>query len=283
MPASAPIFLYTKVLAVPPLHHLRDAAIKRILPVTAPVGDAVLEINPEDAVISGSLAFGVYEPFETKIFRKTVKPGMTVVDIGANIGYYAVMAGMGTGPTGKVIAYEPDPTNMSFLQKNFKRNGINHAVTVQKAVSDRAGTATFYLTGNNKGTHSLVNNRGVAHSLTVETDTLDRSLRELGINKVDILKIDIEGAEPLALLGMTGTLTANPDLIIFTEFYPRAIRRLGNEPIDFLNKLHDLGFSIRIIDEDKKILVDLPSESFSKFISAFPCGERVKNLYLQRN
>src|SRR3972149_11028892 len=79
MPASAPLFIYTKVLAVPPFCYIRDSIIKSILPPEVTIGDAVLEINPADAVISAALTFGVYEPYETYLFKKTIQPGMTVV------------------------------------------------------------------------------------------------------------------------------------------------------------------------------------------------------------
>ena len=282
MPASAPIFIYTKVLAIPPLSYARDTLIKSILPHEVTVGTAVLEINPADAVISAALTFGVYEPYETKLLKNTIQSGMTVVDIGANIGYYAVIAGLRAGPTGRIVAYEPDPTNMSFLRKNLERNGLTNAVAVQKALSDRQGTALFYLTKHNKGTHSLANNRDVKETIEVETDTLDFSLSALDIRKVDVLKIDIEGAEPLAFEGMRETLTRNKDIIVFTEFYPKAMRRLGKDPVAFLKTFDSFGFSIKNIDEDRRRLTIIEPSDFVSFVKAVPLGERVKNLFLQR-
>lgn len=282
MPASAPLLIYTKVLAIPPLSYIRDATIKRILPHEVVVGDAILEINPADAVISAALTFGVYEPYETQLFRNAIQPGMTIVDIGANIGYYAVLAGLRAGPTGTIVAYEPDPTNLSFLEKNLERNGLTNAVAVQKAVSNQAGIATFYLTEHNKGTHSLANNRDVRETIEVETDTLDLSLRALGIEKVNVLKIDIEGAEPLAVQGMGETLARNPNIIIFTEFYPKAMRRLGKDPVVFLEMLATFGFQIQDIDENKRCLTEVRPEDFASFVDAVPPGERVRNLYVQR-
>lgn len=282
LPASTTLFIYTKVLSVPPLNYIRDMLIKKILPPKVRIGDAVLAINPKDAVISGALAFGCYELFETDLFKHTIKPGMTVVDIGANIGYYTTLAGLCAGPTGKVIAYEPDVDNFSFLNKNIALNNLSNTRTLQTALSDKHGTATLYLTENNKGTHSFANNRNGKKAVTVQTETLDDSLWNINAGKIDVLKIDIEGAECLALAGMKKTLAKNRDLIIFTEFYPKAIRRLGKDPLDMLKTLTDAGFSLQIIDEDAKKLIPLTVNEFETFLDRFPRGERVQNIYASR-
>lgn len=262
---------------------LRDFLIKKILPKTVRINNGILEINPDDAVISGALTFGTYEISETEIFKSCLKPGMTVVDVGANIGYYTVMAALAIGNNGHVIAYEPAPENFSFLKSNISLNKLSNVIAVQKALSDHSGIETLYLTENNKGTHSFANNRKVKKSITVPTDTLDNSLEKMGTEHVDIIKMDVEGAEPMVISGMDKTLSQNPDVIIFMEFYPLAITRLGHKPIDLLDKLSRRGFHIWIIDENKKSPVRLGAADFDPFIKKFPRGERIVNMCISRN
>lgn len=282
MPATAPGFIYTKILSIPPLDTVRDYLIKRLLPKEVVVGETHLFLNPKDAAVSGALAFGVYEPYEVAFFTETIKPGMNIVDIGANIGYYTVMAAMKTGQSGHVISYEPESENYSFLKRNVDANNLSNVRAVKMAIGDKVGTAKLYLTKNNKGTHSFANNRNDSENETVNVDSLDHLLSAIGVEKVDVLKIDIEGYEPFAFDGMKETLAKNSDIIIFSEIYPKAIRRTGRDPLDLLKLFNEYGFVISVIDENKKRMVRLDPSRFQDFIDSFPKGEAIKNLYLKR-
>src|SRR3989344_1330123 len=101
-----------------------------------------------------------------------------------------------------------------------------------------------------------------------------------GSPKIDIIKMDIEGAEVLALAGMKKTIARNPKIIIFTEFYPKAIERLGHSPMAFLKELITLGFSLSVINEDKSSLTNI--ENLEKFVSDFPGGEAFRNILATR-
>ena len=101
------------------------------------------------------MALDRYEPETTGLLQRVIEPGMVVVDVGAHVGYYALLAAKRVGPQGKVYAFEPDPTNYALLLKNIELNGYRNILTTGEAVSDRVGTATLYLAGLDTGRHSL--------------------------------------------------------------------------------------------------------------------------------
>ncbi len=97
-------------------------------------------VNPMDVgIVPHLLADGVYEPRTTEVFKCLLKPGMVVVDIGANFGYYALIAAQFVGSTGKIYACEPEPNNFRLLLNNIKINGFSNVAPLQIALSNRKG------------------------------------------------------------------------------------------------------------------------------------------------
>ncbi len=275
--SSLPNRLYNQWLSFPPVQASVNYFAKLLIPATIKIAEGELMLNRQDVGVSFAMAFGLFEKTEVAIFQKTLKPAMNVLDIGANIGYYTVIAGKLIGPTGKVFAFEPEKTNATILKKNLAINKLSNVVVEEQAVSDTVGERTFFLAENNKGAHAFVNNRNTNEKIIVKTDTVDHALSKYGSPKIDIIKMDIEGAEVLALEGMLQTIACNPELIIFTEFYPKALNRLEKSPLEFLNRLKELGFNLFEINEDVRQLV--PLTDFNKFISEFPDYECAKNIY----
>lgn len=283
IPLGASTTIYKTLLRPAPLRNLANKIICSGIPKSMDIPEGTIILNKADAGVSGMLALGAYEPYETNFFRSCLKPGMTVIDIGANIGLYTIIAASKVTPSGKVIAYEPEPHNFLLLKENIKINNFKNVTAIEEGISDTTTVQSFFLTPENKGTHSLIDNRETNDSITIKTTTLDESLKKQNISHVDLIKIDIEGIEIIALPQMKNAILANPNLILITEIYPQAIRRLGRQPIEYLEKLCELGFSLSIIEEDKKSLVSLPPSNFESFIKAFPKGEVVKNLYAVRS
>ena len=110
--------VYTVLLKPPPLRRAANAAIKLLLPQTVTVGDALIWINPNDPVISGALTFRVYEPGEIAFFRAHFGGGMTLIDVGANVGLYTGIALSNSDFHGTVLALEPDEESQSLLAKD---------------------------------------------------------------------------------------------------------------------------------------------------------------------
>ena len=139
---SAAEFVYTVLLKPRPLRRVANAAIRALLPRNVRVGAATVWLNPEDPVISGALAFGVYERGEIAFFRSRFRAGMTLLDVGANVGLYSALALSTPGFHGRVLALEPHAESRRYLEKTI---GINApapgiAQIVGLAASDRAGT-----------------------------------------------------------------------------------------------------------------------------------------------
>jgi len=185
-----------------------------------------------------------YEKYETALFKRLVDKGMVVVDIGANIGYYTLLAAHLVGEEGKVFAFEPDPYNYSLLCRNIKVNGYRNVIPVQKAVSNEFGETKLFLDRSNLGGHSLSEaNVDLRDTITVEATSLDEYFKN-GDCKVDVIKIDVQGLEMKVLEGMTNLINRNDNLKIITEFWPMGIRNSGSSPMVFLNRLIECGFKL---------------------------------------
>ncbi len=205
---------------------------------------------------------GVYEPATVKHFWEAVKPGSVVLDIGAHIGYYTVMAAKRVGSRGKVYAFEPSKENLVLLNKNIKINKFKNVISVNKAVSDSTKKVKFYINPISTGMNSLVNigYKG-ERSITVDAISLDDFFGKK-LPKVSVIKMDIEGGEFSALKGMRNLLKKSTKLSLFTEFSPFSIKKANQSPEGFLSFLRDLGFKLYSIDEATKQLLQIRIKEF---------------------
>ncbi len=186
-----------------------------------------------------------YEPGTTRIFGKLVRRGMTVIDIGSHVGYYTTLAASLVGAEGKVFAFEPDPAVYRLLCKNIEVNRLRNVVPVQKAVARKISTRKMYLKP--EGRTSRLYHSEDTGTIEVEAVCLDQHLGTS--SKVDFIKMDIEGAEYEALLGMESTIKYNENLILVTEFCPFLLERAGFSATGYLGRLSDLGFALYMINE----------------------------------
>ncbi len=280
LPANAPSRIYNTAINVPIARDILGAAVRSMIPEKIEAHGCTLFLDRQDIAVSGSLALSGFESFETSVFAQALEPGMTVLDIGAHIGYYALLAATKVGPNGRVIAYEPEPSNFALLSKNISVNNLKNVTPVNAAAADKAGTREFFIEKYNKGHHSFGKTGTAARSIKVRTEIPDDTLKAKGIQKIDVIKIDIEGAEPIALRGLANTIAENPDILIFTEFYPRSMTRLGESPDAFLKGFTAHGFRIWVIDETHKKL--RPIKDVGAFMKDFPRGETFVNLLISR-
>lgn len=278
LPSGAPDYIYRVLLRPRPLRALSNYFLVVLLPSSLQLPEGTLFLNAKDPVISGALALGVYEPYETELFRRALTPGMTVVDIGANIGYHTLTAAGRVGSEGRVIAFEPEPENYALLSRTIAENGSTQVTLSSSAIADKTGTFTLHLFDSNKGRHSLVplaeGSKELAGTIEVPVETLDEALRSRAIQRVDVIKMDIEGAEALALKGMRETLS-QPRLILFMEYSPVAAERAGTSAVQLLADLGNCGFTLYEIGEAKRTLV--PINDFAAFSRRFS-GEQYANL-----
>jgi FkbM family methyltransferase len=202
----------------------------------------------------------IHEEETTALFKKIVKPGDVVLDLGANIGYFTILAARLVGPKGKVFSFEPEPTNFHYLTKNIEVNNYTNAFAYQKAVADKAGTTQLYVCSYDSGHHTIHQYEGIdayrrgrqsnMRSVPIDTIAIDNFLQDK-TDRVDIIKMDVEGAEALALNGMKGTLQRNPHIKIFLEYFPLLMKKMGSSPETYAQSLlNDFGFSVYAIGHD---------------------------------
>ncbi len=192
-----------------------------------------------------ALLAGVHEPKTTTWFDP--KPGEVVVDIGAHIGRYTLIAAKHRS---RVISIEPDPSNFAMLKSNIRLNRFWNVVPLQMAVSDSSGKRPFFLAGGgDTGTSSLepdwfwTLDEGVRRKVEVECETLDRLVARLDLERIDWLKIDVEGHEIPVLEGAKQALGRTKRLILeVTE---------GNEPV-CRDLVRQAGFGTVSIDVREK-------------------------------
>jgi len=210
-------------------------------------------VNMADKGLTPALVtMGVYEPTETKLFKKIVKEGMVVLDLGANIGYYTLIAARIVGGKGKVYAFEPESDNYKLLLKNIEVNGFNNVIPIQKAATNNNGKIDFFKNNVNFGSHSICNLENTEKT-TVDTVKIDDFLNE----KVDVIKMDIEGGEFLALEGMKKVIEKSKEVTLFTEFNPTLIKNTNKDPNEFIAILKRAGFEIFFINTETEELEGL--------------------------
>lgn len=193
-----------------------------------------------------SVYLGGVEPEQTAAFVAAIRAAAVFFDIGANVGYYTILASRLAGPTGCVVAFEPVPRNLEFLRLHREMNDAANVTIMPVALSDRAGKAKFSLGPNNAMGHI-----GEGGELTVDTMTLDDAVIELGVGP-DILKIDVEGSERDLLEGAKNTLRRYRPMI-FLSTHSDELRSWC------LEQLRELGYEVEPL-----IVGDDPHEFIAK-------------------
>ena len=210
-----------------------------------------LRVKAHDEGVSRQLLVnGIYEVAESHFFMNWLQPGMTVVDVGANFGYFTVLAARAEGPGGVIHAFEPEPQNFALLQTNVAATGYSDRVqTHRMALGDAPGELLLFTDSANLGNHSLFkeNVPDSAGALNVEVIALDAWLDRLP--KVDLIKIDVQGFEARALRGAIRLLERDRPRILM-EVWPEGLRRAGEAPSLFLEGLVERGYQLRPLGDD---------------------------------
>ena len=214
--------------------------------------------------------YGTYEELEAKIMEEKIKVGSIVVDVGANIGLHTLNMARIVGNTGRVFAFEPDPSNFEILGENVKINNYQNIILEEKAVGDKHGRVTLYQ-ADNPGNHRLFpQTKQTKGEVEVELTSLDKYFIDSNLaEKINFIKIDVEGLEFSVLNGMKNILKNNKKIKILFEFVPENIMEVGFAPIGVLNLLTSIGFKLYCIDERaKKLLRVSKNEEILKLCSS---------------
>lgn len=192
--------------------------------------------------IQRSIYLGVFEPWESAAVRRHLKPGMTFVDVGANVGYYTLMASALVGDAGCVLAFEPSPYAFARLAEAVGRNGLSNVLPLQVGLDKSEGVRRLFMP-DEPGNHtpSMVE-RGEGRPVEVPVRRLDDCLAERRVERVDLLKLDVEGFEPNVVEGATAYVRAGRVGALLCEFNSYWLERNGTSAEEFYGRLTGLGF-----------------------------------------
>jgi FkbM family methyltransferase len=209
--------------------------------------------------ISREVCFtGHYEPQVTALVRAILKPGMNFVDVGANWGYFTLLAANLVGPGGRVLGLEPDPRLFKILQENVRRSELDQVTVLPLAAADKAGVLT--LAGYDEREENFGLSRIIAKSsdsqltFQVSADTLDHVFAEHEMTAIDLLKMDIEGAEVFAFAGLIDSLAARRVKRLLLELHPRQLAEHGSHASAIIKQLHEAGYRAWTIDHSPAAL-----------------------------
>ncbi|WP_329066372.1 FkbM family methyltransferase [Streptomyces sp. NBC_01429] len=215
--------------------------------------DARFAVDTEDLIQRYLYMFGVWEPHMTRWLQGRLRPGDTFVDVGANIGYYSVLAAGLVGAEGRVVAIEASPAFHQRLLQHTQLNGCDNVRAVNGAVSDSRKTLTFVLASSaNMGANSIVPYDGPAESsFEIEALPLPELLTVEEITSARVIKIDVEGAEGPVVRGMVPLLDKlRPDAEITVEVTPDRMALLGDSAEELLRTMRDHGFHVYRLAND---------------------------------
>lgn len=262
---------------------LRRNRLGALLRITRDLGDCCfaklhrypLKARADGCVLHGQfrhrsflhhISEGNYEPMTVELFKQHLRPGMTVIDGGAHIGFFSLLAAQRVGPQGRVWSFEPDPYNFRCLLFNVEINRCWNVEPVQKLLSDTVGSVSFFQSsgtissslGDRSEQHDALNGASVK-KVVAQSTTLDA---ELDGARADLIKLDIEGAEPLALRGMVQLLQRQHRTVLFAEINPSALKSVNATPAALIRTLKELAFEIYFIDEAKRCLLPVTHDGF---------------------
>ncbi len=238
-----------------------------------------LHVHAHDEGIARQiLVKGIYEAAESRFFETWLRPGMGVLDVGANFGYFTVLAARAVGEKGAVHAFEPEPGNFALLEKNLKTNGyVDRAHAHNVALGDAPGAALLFTDPANLGNPSLAKDNvpDAAGSVRVAIVTLDSMLDRLP--KIDLLKMDVQGFEACVLAGARGLLERDrPTLLL--EIWPKGLRRAGDDPVAFLEGLVALGYAMHALGDDGKAAATIAVHELVDACDRRADGEEFQNV-----
>jgi FkbM family methyltransferase len=258
---------------------------------TIPVGDFQVKVHSATEIIGKKLILeGGFETQEIAFLSSFVKPGDLVLDVGANIGLYSLHLSRAVGPEGRVFAFEPDPANLQLLKENIAINHCDNVTVFPVALGAEDTRQKLFTCDENKGFQSFadlvdsgtsievavqradalleeaLSGQGSGHdsghgSSSVSGSELDNSVASAGSempsadDAIAIMKLDVEGAEPLVWQGMGDY---KPQRLLF-EFVPWQLRAVGNEPLAFLQTLVTEGYALFRMVGDRPVAT-LPEE-----------------------
>lgn len=226
------------------LYSLYQNLLSHLKPRVVTTEGSKMLLDQQDSLLLS--IYSNFEPGETEIVKKFVKKGMTVVDAGANIGYFTLLMARLVGKSGRVHAFEPEHENIELLKKNVALNKRGNVIVNDMALSNITGTLNFYLSASNPQDHRIIKDKHEKRkTYKVQSTTLDEYFNN---KNIDFIKMDIQGAELLALEGGVKIISKYKPLLII-EYWPYGIVQLGRKPQELFAILEKMKYKVMLINQ----------------------------------
>lgn len=212
-----------------------------------------LWLNTSGYIDKQIITKGVFEPLSTKIMERFVKPGDVVIDVGANIGYYTVLFSKRVGASGTVIAFEPTRHFGDVLKKNVEANQLNNVEIIDFGLSNKAQDLEIDIGPSSATLHSPEGFDKVIDNEKISLTTLDTFVRERALDKIDFIKVDIDGHEPLFFEGAWEALEKYAPIVIFEVSHLHYLEA-GVAAWDFYDLVRSKGFKFYYEEDFTEII-----------------------------
>ena len=247
--------------------------------------------GPQDKHVSQKIRDeGIWEPYETSLIQSRLQVGSVFVDVGANIGYFSILAASLVGDSGRVFAFEPDPANFELLTRSTEYNKLSpriHAVKAGLSCDNRAGN--LYLCEDNLGDHQIYPGKGQRESLDIRllqgAQYLSEQLLQASLTKIDMIKIDTQGSEFQVVKGLMPLLLELPSApIVLIELTPFSLRQAGSSGRELIELLAGLNQGFWIVDHIEHQLVASTAQELAQWcdnVDACEGDEGFMNILLE--
>ncbi|MEH6586417.1 MAG: FkbM family methyltransferase [Halioglobus sp.] len=225
---------------------------------------------------------GIWEPYESSLVLELLQPGHVFVDVGANIGYFSLLAATRVGDAGAVFAFEPDPANFELFMASTRHNNLSNVIRAEQAgLAAKAGQAMLHLSEDNLGDHQIFATDASRKTKPIKLLQGSQYLGSL-IGRMDLLKVDTQGSEYGVIQGLMPllqSLAAPPRIII--ELTPLSLRQCGSSGRALISLLAELGQPMWIIDHIEHRTVRSSTVELSDWcdnVDAVPADEGFMNI-----
>ena len=219
----------------------------------------------DHAVLTGLIEGGEFEPGLRRLLERVLEPGMVFLDVGAHLGLHTLAAARRVGKSGHVFSFEPTPSTHELLCRTLRLNGLDDRVTSRCAAAGREKAIRPLYVSTISGHNSLYPLPGVETTVAVEVVQLDNELPPG--QRIDVAKIDVEGAEIDVLCGMSRIIAENPGILIVAEYGPSHLVRTEIKPEDWLTTFSSHGLQGYIIEEPSGNCVPIEQVDLSDVFS----------------
>ena len=221
--------------------------------------DLKARVWPGDVIGRSLYVEGFFERQEVQFIKRELQPGMVFFDIGANMGFYSLIAAKRVGDSGKVHSFEPNPRMFEELKYNIDLNGFTNVKLNCLALADKTRVARLSRYERGKEVYCSLSNRSFPGANIigyddVQVETLYNYVKKIGINRIDLIKMDVEGAELMVLQGAQSLLESGIPRIIIFELAKINVTGFGYHCEEVLDLLRGFGYAIYQFDIDGSLI-----------------------------